>query len=97
VADVGPPNANTSPRIRGRTPFAGQPPIALIEPCTGVAGVESFTTDEIMELLGRENTPEIDKNQVSACIRSAGARFDRVSRTWSVDRSDDDLAFEQVG
>lgn len=57
----------------------------------------SFTTGEIVRQLETEITLQIDTSQVSACIRSAGATFDPLSRTWSADQQADDFAYEEAG
>jgi hypothetical protein len=52
-----------------------------------------FTTGEIMRQLETEINLQIETSQVSSCIRSAGANFDPLSRTWSIDQQVDDFAF----
>lgn len=63
----------------------------LVDGATG-----SFTTNEVIREVERESTLPIDTSQVSACIRSAGATYDSISRTWFVDQSGDDFTIEHA-
>lgn len=56
----------------------------------------SFTSSDIITQIERESTLPIDTSHVSSCIRSAGATYDAITRTWSVEQFLDEFSLEET-
>lgn len=58
--------------------------------------VGNFTSSEIIKQVERESTLPIDTSYVSSCIRSAGATYNGNTRTWAIDQTLEEIAFDQA-